>query len=76
MTQIQKEDLYQIQIRLFRLAQIRWNLTTCDCRNLFKKYSVYDYIETCYEVYHIQGDEENLKDMEKYLKNQGCKQCI
>lgn len=73
MTDIQKEDLYQIQVRLFRLAQLKWNLSAAECSEIFKKYDIYGYIQTCYEIYHIQGDDANLTDIENYLLNLGYK---
>ena len=41
--------------------------------DIFKKYDIYGYIETCYEIFHTQGDEASFKDIEKYLENLGCK---
>ena len=67
----QADDLFLIQIRLFRLAQSKWNLDEEKCSELFNKYKIYDYIATCYEFFHVQGDEANLTDIEKYLKNNG-----
>lgn len=67
----QEDDLFLIQIRLFRLAQSKWNLDEEKCSELFNKYKIYDYIATCYEFFHVQGDEANLTDIEKYLKNNG-----
>lgn len=73
MNEIQKDDLYQIQVRLFRLAQLKWNISASKCSEIFNKYDIYGYIETCYEIYHVQGDETNLADIEKYLENLRCK---
>ena len=67
------DDLFLIQIRLFRLAQDRWNFDEEKCSDIFNKYKIYDYIETCYDFFHIQGDEANLADIELYLKNNGLK---
>ena len=67
----QADDLFLIQIRLFRLAQSKWNLDEEKCSVIFNKYKIYDYIETCYEFFHVQGDEANLTDIENYLKNNG-----
>ncbi len=67
------DDLFLIQIRLFRLAQDRWNIDEEKCSDIFNKYKIYDYIETCYDFFHIQGDEANLADIELYLKNNGVK---
>lgn len=69
MNEIQKEDLYQIQVRLFRLAQLKWNISAAKCSELFKKYNIYGYIEACYDFFHVQGDEASLSDIEKYLEN-------
>ena len=73
MNEMQKEDLYQIQVRLFRLAQLKWNISASKCSELFNKYDIYGYIETCYEFFHEQGDEASLSDIEKYLENLRCK---
>lgn len=67
----QEDNLFFMQVRLFRLAQIRWKKEVADCEDIFDKYEVNDYIETCYEEYHVQGDESNLDDIEKYLYNKG-----
>ena len=66
-----KDDLFMLQIRLFRLAQIRWNKTAEECERIFVENSINDYIQTCYEEFHTQGDETNLDDIEVYLKRKG-----
>lgn len=68
-----KDDLFMLQVRLFRLAQIRWNLESSECEDIFNKYEINKYIETCYEEYHVQGDEVNIEDIEHYLKKRGYK---
>ena len=68
-----KDDLFLIQIRLFRCAQEEWNLDAQKCSDIFNKYNVYDYIKTCYEFFHIQGDQANLDDIAKYLKAKGAR---
>ena len=67
-----KGDLFLIQVRLLRLAQLKWGITPEDCVKVFDKYNVYDYIATCYEEFHIQGDEASLRDIEDYLHAKGC----
>ena len=68
-----KKDLFMLQVRLFRQAQIQWDLTARECSRLFNQHGVNDYIKTCYEFYHIQGDEANLADIKQYLCNKGVK---
>ena len=69
----QKDDLFLIQVRLFRQAQSKWNLDAQKCSDLFNKYKVYDYIKTCCGFFHVQGDDANLEDIGKYLKHEGAK---
>ncbi len=64
-----RDDLFIIQIRLFRLAQLKWNKTAEECEKIFKQNKIFEYIATCYEIYHVQGDDANLADIEKYLEN-------
>ena len=66
-----RDDIFMLQVRLFRLAQLKWNKSAEECEQLFKKYDLNEYIETCYEEYHVQGDEANLADLEHYLKVKG-----
>ena len=66
-----KQDLYMLQVRLFRLAQLKWNLSSEKCSELFNKYEIYKYIETCYEFFHIQGDDTNLEDIRLFLTKKG-----
>lgn len=71
MSNQKKKEIYMLQVRLFRLAQIKWNLSAAECSELFNKYDVFAYIETCYEFFHVQGDDANLEDIRLYLLNKG-----
>lgn len=66
-----RDDIFMLQVRLFRLAQLKWDKSAGECEQIFKKYELNEYIETCYEEYHVQGDEANLADLEHYLKVKG-----
>ena len=68
-----KDDLFMLQVRLFRMAQLRWNISAEECDRIFNEYNINDYIKTCYEEYHVQGDEANFADIEKYLGSKGSK---
>lgn len=67
----QQEDIFLLQVRLYRLAQLKWHVDSRRCSEIFNKYKIYDYIETCYEFFHVQGDEANFDDIMKYLNNIG-----
>ncbi len=65
------DDLFMLQIRLFRLAQVRWDKDASECEKIFSKYDINEYIKTCYEEFHVQGDEANIIDIEQYIKAKG-----
>ena len=65
------DDLFMLQIRLFRLAQVRWDKDVSECEKIFSKYDINEYIKTCYEEFHVQGDEANIIDIEQYIKARG-----
>ncbi|MGN0384898.1 MAG: DUF3791 domain-containing protein [Lachnospiraceae bacterium] len=65
------EDIFEIQIRLFRQFQTNENLSAKDTEDVFQRYDVFEYIKICYEEYHVQGDEANLADIYKYLHRKG-----
>ena len=56
-SQERKDDLFLIQVRLFRMAQQKWNLSASECDDMFREYAINDYIAICYEEFHTQGDE-------------------
>ena len=65
------DDIFQIQIRLFRQFQTNEHLNANDAEAIFQKYDVFEYIKICYEEYHVQGDDANLCDLYQYLKGKG-----
>ncbi len=66
-----KEDIFMLQVRLYRMFQNRKKLTSEECNKIFDKYKLFEYIEQCYEEYHVQGDEANYSDMLEYLRGRG-----
>lgn len=65
------DDIFMLQVRLFMLAQTRWEKDIVECEKIFEKYEVNDYIKTSYEKFHVQGDEANILDIEEYLRRKG-----
>ena len=66
-----EKDILQISIRLFIAAAEKWGLSIGKCAELFDKYEIDEYIETCYDFFHIQGDNANLTEIEHYLEGKG-----
>ena len=68
----QKEkDILQITIRLFIAAKNKWNITIDECAELFDKYEIDEYIEACYESFHVQSDSANMEEIEEYMRCKG-----
>ena len=65
-----REDIFMLQVRLYRMLQNRLGLSSVECNDVFDKYGLFDYIVQCYEEYHMQGDEANYADMLEYLRGQ------
>ncbi len=66
-----RDDLFMMQVRLFRMAQIRWDKSANECEKIFLEYAVNEYIKMCYEEFHVQSDEANMDEIDLYLHRKG-----
>ena len=64
------EVLY-MQIRLFRIICQRHGLSSRRGNELFEKYGIWDYIEDCYELFHVSGDESIANEIDHVLQIKG-----
>ena len=60
-----------MQARLIRLASEEWHKSIDRIVELFVKYNVLQYIEECFGIFHVEGDEAVLEDITICLKNRG-----
>lgn len=60
-----------MQTRICRTAARRWGKTLHDVVQTFAEHGVLNYIEDCFDYFHLEGDEAVLDDVEQYLKNRG-----
>ncbi len=67
----EREQIIYMQTRLIRLASEKWNRPIDQIARLFAKHGVLKYIEECFEIFHVEGDEAILEDIEGYLRNRG-----
>ena len=65
------EQILYMQTRLTRVAAEKWHKSLADVVGIFNRYSVLEYIESCYELFHVQGDDANLADIERLLSRKG-----
>lgn len=67
----EKQQIIYMQTRIIRLASEEWNISIERIAEIFTKYNILQYIEDYFGIFHVQGDEAILEDIEKYLKNRG-----
>lgn len=71
----EQEQILYMQARLSRVAAERLHKTLAQVMTLFTRYGVLEYIEDCFELFHVQGDEANFEDIEHYLHTKGAAIC-
>ena len=69
----EKAEITFMQTRLIRLASEEWHLPIEQIIYLFKKSDVLGYIEKGYGIFHCEGDEAVLEDIEEFLDGKGIK---
>lgn len=69
----EKAEIIFMQTRLIRLASEEWHLPINNIIELFKKVDVLGYVETCYGIFHCEGDEAVLEDITEFIKGKGIK---
>lgn len=66
-----KTEILFMQTRLIRLASERWNLSIEQVVNIFKTKNVFNYIKIGYGIFHCEGDENVLDEIEQFLEKKG-----
>lgn len=67
----EKSEVIFMQTRLIRLALEEWHLPIEKIVEIFKKMNVFSYIETGYGIFHCEGDEAVLEDIDDFLSRKG-----
>lgn len=67
----EKSEIIFMQTRLIRLASEEWHLPIEKVVALFKKIKIFDYIETGYGIFHCEGDDAVLEDIDELLARKG-----
>ena len=69
----EKFQILFMQSRIIRLAYRTWHLSLARIMELFDKYRVLYYIEDNFGIFHTEGDNAVLDDIELYLIRNGVK---
>lgn len=67
----ERQQIIYMQTRIIRLASEEWSKPVEIIARLFVKYDVLQYIEECFDIFHVEGDQAVLEDVTTYLKNKG-----
>ena len=69
----EKSQITFMQTRLLRLASEEWKMPLEKVVDIFRSLNVFDYIESGYGIFHCEGDEVVLEDVEIFLERKGMK---
>ena len=64
-------NISDMQCRVFRMAQKKWNITPERCGELFRKYNIFQFISDCYDTLHLSSYACTLQDVEEILRANG-----
>lgn len=67
----ERQQIIYMQTRIMRLASETWNMPIKAVAELFSKFDVLRYIEDCFGIFHVEGDDAIFEDVTVYLKNKG-----
>ena len=65
----EQSQMLFMQTRLLRLASEKWKTSIVRANDIFAKYKIFQFIEDCFEEFHMEGDEAVFYDIEKLLRN-------
>ncbi|MCM1284496.1 MAG: DUF3791 domain-containing protein [Muribaculaceae bacterium] len=66
-----KTEIVFMQVRLLRLAAEEWRMPIQKANMVFDRYRIYNFIEDCYGVFHMEGDYAVLDEIHTLLRNKG-----
>ncbi len=67
----EKSEIVFMQVRLIRLASEEWDISVQKAAALFERYGVFQFIEDCYAVFHMEGDRAVFDEIKTLLRNKG-----
>lgn len=70
----ERQQMIYMQARMIRLFSEKWGKPVETTACLFTEHRVLEYIEECFGIFHVEGDDEILEDITAYLKNKGVRE--
>ena len=67
-----REDaVLNMQISLIPILADNWKVSISQLSDIFKKYDILGYIDTCYEMFNSTGNQGIIDEIEEYIQIQG-----
>ena len=60
-----------MQARITQMASRRWGVSLRQVVDIFREHGVLEYMEDCFDYFHLEGDEAVYDDIASYLKQRG-----
>lgn len=67
----EKSEVIFMQTRMLRLASEEWQIPIEKVVEIFRKTNVFSYIDAGYGIFHCEGDEAVLEDIDGFLARKG-----
>ena len=64
-------EILFMETRIFREFCRRNNVNAEMGNNIFNSHKIWQYIESCYDILHMNGDDYVINDIDNILKNRG-----
>ena len=71
----EKQQITYMQARIIWLASEKWNVPVKEIGRIFSEFRVFRFIRDCFELFHVEGDEAVLEEVESYLEYKGARIC-
>lgn len=65
------DAVLNMQITLIPILTKSWSISFQQLKDLFVKYDILEYIDTCYEQFNSAGNQGIIDEIEEYIKLQG-----
>lgn len=69
----ERAQILFMQTRLIRLASEKWGISIIQANDIFAEYHILEFIEDCFDEFHMEGDDAVLYEIEILLKEKGAK---
>ena len=65
------DEVLYMEARIFREFHSRFGFSSRKANEIFNQYKIWEYIESCYDLFHTCGDEYILNDIVSVLRKEG-----